>query len=134
MKERIIKFLYLNGEISSITINYYYNSDTWIMELSFNGSQNTIVKGIDLFDCLRSLRSKLDPKGIKILCNGARVDAYPSGMLQGSGVPKVYINTMGKTASFENLVDLFDEAPAGKIGTVEEQREYHDKWIESLGL
>jgi hypothetical protein len=79
------------------------------------------------------LRSKTDALGIKVLCNGARIDAFPSPMLQSSGARKVYITEIGKQALRENLVNIFEEAPAEKVGTIEDQFEYHNKWIDSLG-
>lgn len=132
MNEAIIKFLLPNGEVKDNNVKYAV-APPWVIELSLDELQDTKFEGSDLFDCLCSLRSKLDVLGIKILCNGARIDAYPSPMLQSSGARKVYITALGRQALRENLVNIFDEALPDKIGTVEQQIDYHNKWIESLG-
>ena len=132
MNETVIKFLTPNGEIKHVKVKFA-TAPPWFIELFLAELETTKFEGDDLFDCLCLLRSKLDVLGIKILCNGARIDAYPSPMLQSSGARKVYITTMGKQALRENLVDIFDETTAEKVGTVEEQEHYHDKWFDSLG-
>jgi hypothetical protein len=132
MNETNIKFLSPSGEIKNIKV-YFANAQPWFIELSLDGEQTVKLEGRDLFDCLCALRTETDALGIKILCNGARIDAFPSPMLQSSGARKVYITEIGKQALRENLVNIFEEAPAEKVGTVEDQFEYHTKWIDSLG-
>ena len=132
MNETNIKFLRPSGEIKNIKVTFP-NEQPWFIELSLDGVQTTKFEGSDLFDCLCALRSKMDALGIKTLCNGARMDAFPSPMLQSSGARKVYITEIGKQALRENLVNIFEEATVEKVGTVEEQFEYHNKWIDSLG-
>ena len=132
MNEVIIKFLLPDGNVVKNNVKHAV-APPWFIELSLDELHDTKFEGSDLFDCLCSLRSKLDVLGIKMLCNGARIDTYPSPMLQSSGARKVYITTLGKQALRENLVNIFDEALPEKIGTVEQQIGYHNKWIESLG-
>lgn len=132
MNEVVIKFLLPNGEFKNSIVKYSV-APPWYIQLSLDELRDAKFEGSDLFDCLCSLRSKLDVLGIKILCNGARIDAYPSPMLQSSGARKVYITELGRQALRENLVSIFDEALPEKIGTVEQQIDYHNKWVESLG-
>lgn len=132
MNETKIKILSPSGEIKNIKVSFA-DSHPWFIELSLDGKQTFKLEGSDLFDCLCTLRTKTDVLGIKILCNGARIDAFPSPMLQSSGARKIYITEIGKQALRENLVNIFDEAPAEKVGTVKEQFEFHTKWIDSLG-
>jgi hypothetical protein len=40
---------------------------------------------------------------------------------------------MGQQGRLEDLVDIFGEAPAEKVGTVEEQKAFYWKWLDSLG-
>ena len=132
MNEISIKFLFPSGELKNIIVKFS-NSPPWFIEASLEELNISKIEGSDLFDCLLSLRSRLDILGIKILCNGARIDAYPSPMLQSSGARKVYITEIGKQAIRENLVNIFDESDADKVGTVDQQINYHNKWIDSLG-
>src|SRR5215831_6769220 len=43
------------------------------------------ASGRDLFAALQQLRLQLEPLGWIPLCNGARVDCYPSGMARDMG-------------------------------------------------
>jgi hypothetical protein len=90
--------------------------------------------GDDLFECMKSIRTYLEARSILLLCNGARVDGYPSQMSRQMGqARRVYIHTMGRQTTREDLVDIFAEAPADKIGSVAAQKAYHDDWLRSLG-
>lgn len=84
--------------------------------------------GYDYFTALQDLRVSLDVEGLRLLCAGARVDAYPSPMMfdMARGMT-VYIHRMNRQAT--RKAELFSPARASKIGTVEEQNEFHDKWL-----
>ncbi len=68
-------------------------------------------KGTDLFECLTMLRSKyLEKKECFILCNGSRMDVYPSRMSrQMSGGKKAYVIRLGKQARRSDLIDIFNQ-------------------------
>ena len=40
---------------------------------------------------------------------------------------------MGKQATLSDVVDIFDYDSELKISSVEEQKEFYENWIESLG-
>jgi hypothetical protein len=87
------------------------------------------ASGRDLFDGLQQLRRHLEPLGWYPLCNGARIDCYPSGMARDMGGARaVYELTIGK-AGRPPLVGLFEPAPAEKVGTVAEQDVYNLRWL-----
>lgn len=89
------------------------------------------VDGEDYFDCFCGIRQFLGRSNVKPLCAGARVDAYPSGMSrETSGGRQVYITEINQPAG--EPLDIFEAAPADKIGTVEEQQKYHERWAKSL--
>src|SRR5581483_5126314 len=54
------------------------------------------------FSALLNMRKELDERGLKILCNGSRLDVYPSGAALGS--LKAYALKMGKVATRDDLV------------------------------
>jgi hypothetical protein len=89
--------------------------------------------GDDYFDCMIKIRARLEEMNIKMLCNAARYDVYPSRMLRqmGKGV-KGYRLTLGNQASEKDLVDIFEVASGESIGTVQQQQEYYNKWLDSL--
>lgn len=98
----------------------------WLNEkLSFDGS--------DLFVCLVELRKFLAARDCIPLCNGARIDVFPSAMSREmSGGRIAYVTTMGKSTSREDIVDIFDATDEPKVGSVDEQKTFHENWGKSL--
>ena len=133
MNETVIKSLATNGQVYNIKIKYP-NSPPWWIEVTNTLIPHARFNGSDLFDCLIKLRSELDKLNIKLLCNGSRIDAHPSRMSRDmGGARKVYLLKIGQQGRLEDLVDIFDEASADKVSTVEEQNIYYRNWIKSLG-
>lgn len=48
------------------------------------------------------------------------------------GGTKAYKLQMGKQATLSDVVDIFDYDSELKIGSVKEQEEFYENWIESL--
>ncbi len=73
---------------------------------------------------------QLEPDGLTVAVQGARRDAYPSGMTRdmGGGI-MVYVLCPGQRTR-PDLVETFDDAPSDQIATVEEQRAFADAWRE----
>lgn len=93
------------------------------------------VEGPDQFENLATLRRTLEPKGLLILCNGARVDAWATAMSrQMGGGTKVYLLRMGEQAVRRALVNTFDPCDGALIGTVDEQKAYFLAWTRSIGM
>jgi hypothetical protein len=88
----------------------------------------------DVFEALVRLRRQLEPDGLMIAVQGARRDTYPSGMARdmGGGM-KVYVLRPGLRGRREDLVGTLDDAPPDELGTVDEQRAFHDTWIAERG-
>jgi hypothetical protein len=90
-------------------------------------------EGSDLFVALRELRTKIEEFGHRLLCNGARIDSWPSPMSRDMGrARKVYLTRLGRATTRSDLVDIFGHADPALIGTVTEQENYHDEWMASL--
>lgn len=90
------------------------------------------AEGRDLFDGLQQIRRELEPRGWYPLCNGARIDCYPSGMARDMGGGRaVYELTMGKPGR-PPLVGLFEPAPPERVGAVADQDAYYSRWLDSL--
>jgi hypothetical protein len=69
--------------------------------------------GNDLFQVLQEIRQELEPRGWLIAVQGARKDAYPTGMVRDMiGARRVYILRVGQQVKREHLVDIFAEAAA----------------------
>lgn len=89
--------------------------------------------GSDLFRALQEVRLALEPQGWLIAVQGARKDAYASGMLRDMvGAQRVYVVEPGRRAEREHLVDIFAEADPDALATVEQQHNYYREWRLSL--
>jgi hypothetical protein len=87
----------------------------------------------DLFECLRTIRRELEPSDVRLCCNGARVDAWASGMARDMGGGKeAYILHMSRRAQPSDLVSIFDPAPVETVGTVDEQEAYAHRWMDQV--
>ena len=89
-------------------------------------------KSDNIFDSVVELRKKLELKNIYLLCNASVINVYPSGMQKEFGGTKAYKLQMGKQATLSDVVDIFDYDSELKIGSVKEQEEFFESWIESL--
>ena len=89
-------------------------------------------KGDNIFDSIVELRKKLESKDIYLLCNASVVNIYPSPMQKDFGGTKAYKLQMGKQATLNDIVDIFDYDNELKIGSVKEQEEFYESWIESF--
>lgn len=130
MKQITIPLLSATGNITNCVISYPTKLP-WFIQFTSTDFSDKIFYGDDLFNCLCDLRIFLEEHNTKILCNGARIDTYPSSLLrQMGGARKVYILTMGKQAT--QSINIFDKTNVEQIGTVNEQFSFYQKWIESL--
>ena len=131
--KRKISVLEQDGEICSYDIYSYGEHDSYISMISKDGDRKNFV-GEDLYGSFRFLRAHFEKNGAKVLCNGSRFDAYPSRMSRSmGGGKKIYILTKGEQARFNDLVDLFDYADPENIGSVQDQENYFEEWVSSLG-
>ena len=89
-------------------------------------------KSDNIFDSVVELRKKLELNNIYLLCNASAINVYPSGMQKEFGGAKAYKLQMGKQATLNDVVDIFDYDNELKIGSVKEQEEFYESWIESL--
>ena len=87
----------------------------------------------DLFEAMIALRKELEKSRRQLLCAGARFDVFPSGMSRSmSGGRKAYKHRLGITPEKTDLVDIFEYAELESVSSVEQQVEFHKKWIASI--
>lgn len=121
-------------ESCKIDVGYTHPSTPMLMAFSAKDMARVVFQGADLFECMKSVRRHLEGMSMLLLCNGARIDAYPSGMSRQMGrARRVCIVELGKPGTQEGVVDIFGTAPLDKVGSVDAQREFHDNWLRSLG-
>uniref|UniRef100_UPI0036702A91 hypothetical protein n=1 Tax=Microcoleus anatoxicus TaxID=2705319 RepID=UPI0036702A91 len=125
---QIIKISEGSNHLSECTLSYQ-NTQPCVIDFHNSELEHHHFEGRDVFDCLCQLRVFLEKKGWNILCNGSRIDAYPSPMSRdmGGGM-KLYHLILGKRPQRGDLLRIFDRAEPDQIGTIEEQRAYYEKW------
>ncbi|RBM18126.1 hypothetical protein DI005_20245 [Prauserella sp. PE36] len=85
--------------------------------------------GPDMFEALVRLRRQLEPEGVVIAVQGARQDAFPSGMARNMGGGElIYVLRLGRQATTDDLVDTFQDAEVDQLATVRDQYEYWRAW------
>ncbi len=105
----------------------------WRLLFSGLDLKNREFSGDDLFDALIALRTELEGTGAQLLCAGARLDVFPSGMSRSmGGGRKAYATRPGAPALVTDLVDIFDYAGPEIVGSVAQQEAFHQEWVRSL--
>jgi hypothetical protein len=99
------------------------------LELRLDDGRTLTADERDYFECLLAVRSRLQTEGIRVCCQGARRDVWPSSMARdmGSGLA-AYVLT--SAPGRPELVPVFDPADVALIGTVEEQEAHFRSWWE----
>ena len=124
-------------EISIIIDNHeekaklQYDAVKMLITLTMSNGFCDTYESDDLYLCLAKIRLELPH--IKFLCKGAKLNVTPSRMCsQMSSGLVAYELTMGKSATFDDIVHIFDYEKNNIASTPEEQREFFKKWIHSL--
>ncbi len=108
------------------------NCDNIKMVVTFNGQEYNFCEE-NYFKALLMFRECLQKESLQLLCNGAMKEVYPSPMQMSMGCCRTgYIQKMGKQASNDDIVDLFEFEPSLTLSTIKEQLEYHNLWLSSF--
>lgn len=95
-----------------------------------NGFRKKYESG-DLYLCLAKIRHDLPH--VKFLCKGSKLNVMPSTMCsQMSGGFVAYKLKMGESATFHDIVHIFDYEENDIAKTLEEQKEFYKTWLQSL--
>ncbi|MGY2397462.1 hypothetical protein [Pseudomonas sp. SDO5271_S396] len=108
-----------------------YDTNKSIMTFSEADNFKKIYEGGDMYACLKKIRT--DFPQIQFLCKGAKINVRPSSMSsQMSGGMVAYELTLGKRATREDLVHIFDYEDHNLTNDPLEQEAFYKKWIESI--
>ncbi|UVM48730.1 hypothetical protein LOY38_20450 [Pseudomonas sp. B21-015] len=114
---RQIAKLFCDSE--ALTINF-------VME---DGYSKTYAGG-DFYECLGNIRK--EHCNVVFLCKGAKINVHPSSMSsQMSLGVKAYELTLGKYATRNDLVNIFDYEENNLTNDPEVQRDFFMRWFES---
>lgn len=94
------------------------------LEISAPDGRTWHASGTDLFTALQSARRELEGEGIRLCCNGARVNARPSSRASESGGWVLYLIRRHRPATLADLVFTLDYAPPTAVATVAAQEKF----------
>lgn len=120
----------INNERKVATIRY--NIIRLRMTFSEADHFSKIYEGQDMYACLAKIRA--DFSHIKFLCKGAKINVKPSRMAsQMSAGLVAYEMKLGKQATHEDLVRIFDYEEENLTNNPQDQVDFFKKWLASLG-
>jgi hypothetical protein len=113
--------------------------DTWLLEVIEHQypnlelvlrapGQTWTAGGTDVFGALMKLREALDAEDVQVCCNGARRNAWASGMQAQMGRGRV-VYLLSDEPGRPLQVGTLDDAPPDQVVRVEEQTEFYAGWL-----
>ncbi|WLG46751.1 hypothetical protein [Pseudomonas sp. FP1740] len=116
--------LQLENTIEIGTIEERFSSLTFTMK---NGFRKTYTDH-DLYLCLAQIRR--DFPEIKFLCKGSKLNVFPSRMCSQMGNGAIaYEMILGKAATRDHIVHIFDFEDQNIVNDISEQIEFYHQWI-----
>jgi hypothetical protein len=117
--------------VQSWTLTSRRQGRNWLLEITDRAGHSWTAEGPDLFEAVRALRRALDPLGIRLGVNGARRNAWASGMQRDMGEGRVvYLLSEGHRRR-PPQVSTLGPAPLADVGTVDEQDKQYARWLNS---
>ena len=129
MKTQTIQII-VNDKKKEATVKY----DPKKLIMTFSEAENfqKVYEGRDMYVCLAKVRADLPH--IIFLCKGAKINVMPSRMAsQMSAGLVAYEMTLGKQATDESIVHIFDYEEENLTNDPKEQIVFFKKWLTSLG-
>jgi hypothetical protein len=123
--------LYRDGVETVCRVNAGSRGDRIIdIQLTSSTGQQWRARGGDAFTALMEVRAQVEHDGYLVGCNGARRNAWASGMQRDMGEGLVcYLLTLGEHESRPPTVHTLDPAPVEELSTVADQRTFYDAWL-----
>ncbi|ELQ11408.1 MULTISPECIES: hypothetical protein [Pseudomonas] len=129
MKTQKIQVI-VNNQKAEVTVKY----DSGKLMMTFSEAENfqKTYEGNDMYVCLAKIRAEFPH--ITFLCKGAKINVRPSRMAsQMSAGLVAYEMNLGKQATNEDIVRIFDYEEENLTNDPKEQIDFFKKWLASLG-
>jgi hypothetical protein len=121
------------GEVIDVSAVIGTQDRNYTLQITVPELGPRVVVDRDYFECLLCLREELEPLGYRFLVNGARRNAWPSGMVRDMGAGlSAYILELGKHGTRPASVRIFEPADESEIALVDEQRAFYESWLREL--
>lgn len=123
-----LQAIHLDGRREAVMVGISYGDPVYF-SLRFDVSgQSFSYEAPDAFAALRQARQWYEPQGWRVLCQGARRDAYAFGtLLQTHLGEQLHVLKPGQPASDQDTVFIFDDADADQVGTLAEQQAFFER-------
>jgi hypothetical protein len=93
------------------------------------------ASNVSFFHALRDIRLELEKENLLLKCYGSSRQVWPSGMgLSMTRGEKSYRHYFGKKGDIKDVVSIFDSGSDVDPCTFEEQRQFHQQWLLSIGI
>jgi hypothetical protein len=133
IEKKMVKLLFKKHEIKEIDL-YIYDDfeddpDRISLQIDIEGIKYS-GESDNHFEALIELRKGLERDEIKIMCNGAGKNVYPSPMQFNFGnTRKAYKKYLGEQARMSDLIDIFDYNEGIEFVIIGEQLEFERVWV-----
>lgn len=118
----------LNG--SKETAQLICDSKAVSITFVMNGGFKKTYIDTNFYRCFGRVRE--DNPHINFLCKGSKINVHPSSMSSQMSLGlKAYELTMGKKASDDDIIYIFDYEESNLTNDPAEQRNFYMQWIES---
>ena len=99
------------------------SEDPAVLQARWGVGKPRRYSGVDLFECLISVRADLEAQSLLLCCQGAKKNVSPSGMTrQMSNGRLAYLLPVGRPVSDEDLVDVFAPAECSEVVSIADQK------------
>ena len=117
-----------DGESVEAQLTYFpdYAKRVACLQLRVPGFDPLEAREHDYFECLVSVRRRLETLGAKAHCWGARRDVWPSGMQRDMGAGLTAYR-LGNESTVEEQ-SIFSPATEDAVATVDEQQQFAESW------
>ncbi|MBC3208616.1 hypothetical protein HU755_17580 [Pseudomonas sp. SWRI111] len=116
----------INGTREQATLKH--DASKGIIKFSMRNGFRKQYEASDLYRCLAKIRE--DHPDIVFLCKGAKLNVTPSTMCsQMSGGIIAYELKPGKSATFDDIVQIFAYEEENLSRNLEEQQAYYKEWV-----
>ncbi|MGF6098861.1 hypothetical protein [Pseudomonas sp. 18175] len=126
-----IKTVMVRVDNQKIETTVEFDDKAYKMRFSESSNPGKIYTGKDIYKCLAAVRA--DFPHMTFLCKGAKINVMPSRMAsQMSAGLIAYELTLGKQATSEDIVHLFDYEENNLTNNPQVQIDFFKKWLTSL--
>ncbi|MFJ2364349.1 hypothetical protein ACIPIN_11705 [Pseudomonas sp. NPDC087697] len=129
--ERVEVCIVVNGKRETAVLRFDRARSTAIIDFLMSDGVSKKYEHQDFYLCLAKIRE--DHPQVKFLCKGAKLNVMPSRMCSQMSMGLVaYELTMGKSATFEQIVHTFDYEDSDIVSDPKEQFDFYKRWLESF--